>query len=191
MFDRMRRNVMQKILVPAGCVPAVLLLALAAAGCGGGETASVSATPAVSGTTGSSVTGDVSPAPKLSVIEFGSHNANPAKRDTLVRAATAGEARALQRRLFAGSIDSHPWPAVDYSKNEIIAVLLASGGGGESVKIDTIERKDESATVHATHVVPGENCVVAAVVTAPFAVVEAPRLPATVRLDIKTVRRDC
>lgn len=191
MFDRTRRNVIQKLLTSAGCALAVLVLVLAASGCGDGETASGGTAQAVSGTTGSTAAGDVPRPPPIVVIEFGSHNAHPAKRDTLDRAATAGEARAMRRRIFAGSIESHPWPAVDFAKNEIVAVLLASGGGGESVKIDRIDRKDETATVHATHIVPGDNCVVAAVITAPFAVVVASRLPATVNLDVKTERRDC
>lgn len=195
MFGRTRRNVFQKVMTPAGLVRSgqvlVLSMALAAAGCGDGDDpqkeSGVTA-PVVSGTTGS--TGAEAPA-QIAVIEFGSRNAHPPKRDTLRRAATPGETLALRRELFAGNVESHPWAPVDFTKDEIVAVLLASGGGGESVKIDDIDRKDESATVQATHIVPGDDCVVAAVITAPFAVVTTRRLPATVKLEIKTKRREC
>lgn len=195
MFGRTRRNVIQKVMKPAGLTRAgqvlVLALLLAVAGCGDGDDdqkASGITAPVASGTTGS--TGGEAPTP-IAVIEFGSRNAHPPKRDTLHRAATPGETLALRRQLFAGTVESHPWAPVDFTKDEIVAVLLASGGGGESVKIDDIDRKDESATVHATHVVPGDDCVVAAVITAPFSVVATRRLPATVKLEIKTERREC
>lgn len=192
MFDRTCRKVNQKVITFAGCALASLMLAFAIAGCGDGKSASGGATPATaSGATDSTSGGDAPRPPAIVVIEYGSRSARPPKRDTLERAATPGEARALRRRIFAGSIDSHPWPAVDFEQNEIVAVLLASGGGGESVKIEHIDRKDETATVHATHLVPGDNCVTAAVVTAPFAVVAAPLQPAALELDIKTERRDC
>lgn len=195
MFGRTRSNVFQKVMTPAGLVRAglvpALALLLAVAGCGDGDDpqkASGVTAPVVTGTTGS--TGADVPT-QIAVIEFGSRNAHPPKRDTLRRAATPGETLALRRELFAGTVESHPWAPVDFSKDEIVAVLLTSGGGGESVKIDDIDRKDESATVHATHTVPGDDCVVAAVITAPFAVVTTRRLPATVKLEIKTKRREC
>lgn len=195
MFGRTRRFITEKVMTQAKLTRAgralTLSLLLAVAGCGDADDDQKpqgSTAPVVSAATGS--TGGEAPV-AIAVIEFGSRNARPPKRDTLRRATTPSETLALRRQLFAGTAESHPWAPVDFTKDEIVAVLLASGGGGESVKIDDIDRESESATVRATHVVPGDGCVVAAVITAPFSVVSTRRLPDTVKLEIKTKRRDC
>lgn len=125
------------------------------------------------------------------VIDEGTVGGYGATGDTVVVARTDSDYRALERRVHSSSRGAAAWPRVDFNKNMVVAVFLAPGKGGESVHVDSVEAHGSDFVVRASHTVPGRNCIVAAVITHPFAVVQTVSLSGKPQLRLTTVTRDC
>lgn len=67
-------------------------------------------------------------------------------------------------------------PAVDFSKNEVIAVFDGShSSGGYRVKVTDVTDADGKRTVRLTRHAPTDDCQVASVITSPFQIISVPK----------------
>ena len=68
-----------------------------------------------------------------------------------------------------------PVPRVDFSRRMLIAVRLGPSGGGDSIRVTSIVDDGRRLVVKAEVRKPGDNCIVPAVLTAPYHVVSIRR----------------
>lgn len=163
----------------------VIFAGLLLAGCGDGGRAA-GGTGGSTGVAPSGATGS-----GLRLIDQGTVGGYGATRDEVVVVRTDADYGALERRAHSGSRGGAGWPRVDFSKNMVVAVFLAPGKGGESVRVYSVEPRGSDFVVLASHTVPGRNCVVAAVIAHPFTVVQTTSLNGRPRLRLATVKHVC
>lgn len=167
---------------------AVLLLSISAAGCG--DDATNETTAGETSDNATNATGTTTKLLPANPIDKGLHGNIPAKLNVVLIARTDDEYAKLEKKVRGpGFKDS--WKSVDFKSRMVITVQTRPGGGGEQVTINGVEEKDGGVLVHATHIVPGTNCIVTAILSHPFAVADAPRLDGPPKLRLKTITRDC
>jgi hypothetical protein len=90
------------------------------------------------------------------------------------------------------NLQKPPAPQFDFERRALIGVTSGSRStGGYALQVDKIEVVGDSWVLHYTELVPGRNCLVTQSPTTPtaFIAVEVPVLP--IKLQGKTVSRDC
>lgn len=125
-----------------------------------------------------------------SPIDSGQHSRYPVKRDTALAVRDARAYANLEAKL-RGIRPRDRWRRLDFQRRMAVAVLLAPGGGGESLTIERVDAQHGRLLIHALHTLPGHDCVVAAVITNLFAVAEVARAAGEPRLVLRTRTRDC
>ena len=93
------------------------------------------------------------------------------------------------RALWRQHASDEPLPPVDFSTRTVVAVFLGSRTtAGYAVEIVRIDREKAAATVHVRESRPQPDQMVAQVITSPFHIVSAPRLPEHVAFVHDAVR---
>ncbi len=81
-------------------------------------------------------------------------------------------------------------PAVEFKKYDVVAVFAGEKRtGGHGVRIDSVKRTGRTAMVEATLLAPGPNMMVTQMLTYPWAMRAAPKLPPTVRFHLRKGHR--
>ena len=98
----------------------------------------------------------------------------------------------LWDRLQAGVSPKPPRPGVNFRRYMLIAVAAGSRpNGGYSLRVDKVADDGHQLIASLIERVPGENCVLPAVVTSPYHVVRIPRTAEPVRFKHRTTVYDC
>ena len=83
-------------------------------------------------------------------------------------------------------------PAIDFSKDEVIAVFDGShSSGGYRVSVTEVTDADGARAVHITREEPGENCAVVSALTSPFQIVRVAKTALPLIREEQVVVRDC
>ena len=83
-------------------------------------------------------------------------------------------------------------PVVDFSQKMVIAVVdRQEPSGGFLLEITAIEEAEGGLVIRVNKLVPGPDCVVAAVVTRPFHIIELHKSDLQPRLEISEETRSC
>lgn len=69
-------------------------------------------------------------------------------------------------------VDPAPWPDVDFTNSDVVAVFFRPGGGGETAQVESIKPDGQTLNIFATLTLPGKGCLKAAVVTHSFVILE-------------------
>ena len=81
-------------------------------------------------------------------------------------------------------------PVVDFKKYDVVAIFAGEKRtGGHGVRIDSVKRTERSATVTATLLSPAPNMMVTQMLTYPWAMRAEPKLPPTVKFDLRKGNR--
>lgn len=109
-------------------------------------------------------------------------------RNVVVRDAKAWQA--LWAEHAKGMFQPPPPPAVDFKKDDVIAVFAgAKPTGGYSISIGEVKRTPKSAEVHVTLLKPAPGAIVTQAFTQPFAMRAVPKLPKNVTFKVEEKTR--
>lgn len=130
------------------------------------------------------------PTGKMQTLTQGWQSGIEARREVVVR--DAGSFRALWAGHVAGRSPPPPLPAVDFSRELVVAVFAgAQPTGGYSLSPPSLEIGRGRTLVRFVLKRPGPNCLSTQVVTQPFAMVRIPKGKATVEIKVTETTVDC
>jgi hypothetical protein len=94
--------------------------------------------------------------------------------------------------VWAATGKTPPAPAVDFSKQNVIAVFAGTKPtGGYAIKIEKVTDTADARVISIVMTEPSKNCVTSDVVTSPFEVVAVPASTLPPEKDVRVVTDNC
>ena len=83
----------------------------------------------------------------------------------------------LWAQALRGLQPAPPAPPVDFSTNWVVGIAVGSFPQSFSIRLDSLVTHEHGTVAYSTQSVPGETCIVPAIVTSPVTFVRAPGKP--------------
>lgn len=114
------------------------------------------------------------------------------EQDTLLLIRNSEEMKAGWKKLFSNFVEQPDMPSVNFANQMVVILSMGEkNSGGYSLEISKVVEKELQLAVFANYISPGQNCIVAEVISYPFVVISIPKKDKLVAVSKNNVIAEC
>lgn len=114
------------------------------------------------------------------------------EQDTLLLIRSSEEMQAGWKKLFSNFVEQPDMPSVHFANQMVVILSMGEkNNGGYSIEVSKVVEKELQLAVFANYISPGQNCIVAEVISYPFVVISIPKKDKLVAISKNNVIAEC